>query len=491
MQCLPRPHRSTSLHQREGKLFDCLLHQRTMLIRHPFCYQRPINLVDICHHHIDQLKLSLATNYGSYSFPPCCMAVLRYFPYQEGGRSCISTSSALDMTPPLTSSPSSHHYLYSSNSHCPPPQKPYAHDNSIACWWCYCHPMLQTKMVCCCVATSPNCTSPASSSLSSLPCQLNIRCSEPSWPCSCPIPIGIPSRPWCCPCPCRPSQLSCSTPPSYICQTSMTWDWSISGSMHSSFAASPNCCHSFRQTYPHEIYIQQEAKGQGHGVEHCTGLNRLWLWPTHYLTLVTPGNVALVVHQHHCCCHALLPLPIDYILHLAELSSISSRLERDILLVKDQIWPLFVIAKIIHKMNALIHICECIVRHAFLQRHNGVSWASHQPTVVDQQKSLDWLALLTSKHVCNVVCQNDVSAVRVLPTRLPPLQHEVHHIRLHPCHQEIPKWFAVKSWQHPLKKNVVSYIAILVLHHLNLTIRQVHTKELVGSSIRDWLNWLP
>jgi hypothetical protein len=85
--------------------------------------------------------------------------------------------------------------------------------------------------------------------------------------------------------------------------------------------------------------------------------------------------------------------------------------------------------------------------------------------------------------------QQDDSAVVGKPPRLPPfLVHEVRPIQLHPCCHKIPERFTIlptKCRQHPLENFVVSYVAILVLHLIHLTVSHIDARELVQSGARN------
>ena len=50
-------------------------------------------------------------------------------------------------------------------------------------------------------------------------------------------------------------------------------------------------------------------------------------------------------------------------------------LGRHMLLVEEYVTPSLVLVEVIHKMETPIHVGECIVRHALLQRRLGIKGA--------------------------------------------------------------------------------------------------------------------
>ena len=71
--------------------------------------------------------------------------------------------------------------------------------------------------------------------------------------------------------------------------------------------------------------------------------------------------------------------------------------------------------------------------------HGMHSFSGAMESIGHHNDQLECMTLLTLKHACNMVSQDDVAAIRVKPMRLLSLVHEVCHIRSHPCGQEIPK----------------------------------------------------
>jgi hypothetical protein len=180
-------------------------------------------------------------------------------------------------------------------------------------------------------------------------------------------------------------------------------------------------------------------KRHGHQVEGGASPDQLWFRSAFNLAFIPAGNAALDMGHCHTRCHTLFPLAIDCVLNLAELLSMLYCVGQDMLLVKEDVAPLFVIVEIVRKVNAPIHVQKCIAWHAFLQQCDGIDWTSSQPTIIDQWKSPDQPALLATKHLSDVVQQDPVPAIRVKPLWLPPFIHEVHHVQLHPPHEETSK----------------------------------------------------
>jgi hypothetical protein len=64
------------------------------------------------------------------------------------------------------------------------------------------------------------------------------------------------------------------------------------------------------------------------------------------------------------------------------------------------------------------------------------------------------------------------------------LIHEVCHVQLHSCHQEIPKQLAaIKRRKHPLKNLIVAYVPVLVLYPLHFSLHHVHAIQLIHSGV--------